>query len=158
MCSGVCLRRCAMRAVAGECGGESRAAACFKGAWTWGVHVLVARSARSGRASSESARVTTSLIGTVMPYDEKGHVCVRCMVLCIVLRVPGGRCVSHITCRDGRPLTGPKKSRFLVHKLFFRFLDHLLAGSEAEGSRHRRTHPGILGRPERWRAIQTKNL
>ena len=90
-----------MRAVAGECGDESRATACFKGAWTWGVHVLVARSARSGRASSESARLTTSLIGTVMPYDENGHVCVRCMVLCIVLRVPGGRRVSHITCRDG---------------------------------------------------------
>ena len=87
MCSGVRLRRCAMRTVAGECGDESEAATCFNGAWTWGVHVLVARSARSGRALSESARLTTSLIGTVMPYDERGHVCVWCMVLCIVLRV-----------------------------------------------------------------------
>ena len=98
-----------MRTVAGECGDESEAATCFKGAWTRGVHVLVARSARSGRALSESARLTTSLIGTVMPYDERGHVCVWCMVLCIVLRVPGGRRVSHITFRDGRPLLGPKK-------------------------------------------------
>ena len=98
-----------MRTVAGERGDKSKAVTCSKGAWTRGVHVLVARSARSGRALSESARLTTSLIGTVMPYDERGHVCVRCMVLCIVLRVPGGRRVSHITCRDGRPLPGPKK-------------------------------------------------
>ena len=55
------MRRCAMRTVAGECRDESEAATCFKGAWTWGVHVLVARSARSGRALSESARPMTSL-------------------------------------------------------------------------------------------------
>ena len=48
----------------------------------------------------------TSLIGTVMPYAERGHVCVRCMVLCVDLRVPGGQCVSHITCRDSRPVPG----------------------------------------------------
>ena len=97
-----------MRTVAGECGDESKAATCFKGALTRGVHVLIARSARSGRALSESARLTTSLIGTVMPYDERGHVCVWCMVLYIVLRVPGGRRIRYITCRDERPLPGPK--------------------------------------------------
>ena len=44
-----------MRTVAGECGDESEAAACFKGARRLGVHVVVARSARSGRLLSESA-------------------------------------------------------------------------------------------------------
>ena len=68
---------------------EAKVAACFNGVPTRAVHVLLARSARSGRALSESARLITSLIGTVMPYDEIGHVCVWCMVLCIVLRVPG---------------------------------------------------------------------
>ena len=66
------MRRCAMRAVAGECGDESRAAACFKGAWRWGVHVLVARSARSGRALSESAEgigfIKKHHVGAFVPW------------------------------------------------------------------------------------------
>ena len=62
------MRRCAMRTVAGECGDESSAETCFVGARTRVVHALVARSACSGRALSESARPVTSLIGTVMPY------------------------------------------------------------------------------------------
>jgi len=73
------LRRCAMRTAAGECGDESSAETCFVGAWTRVAHVLVARSACSGRALSESARPVTSLIGTVMLYDERGRVCVACV-------------------------------------------------------------------------------
>ena len=121
MCSGVCLRRCAMRTVAGEYGDESEAATCFKGAWTRGVHVLVARSARSGRAWSESARTMTSLIGTAMPYAERGHVCVRCMVLYVPLCVLGDQCVSHITCHDGKPLPGPRKVDSYYTNFFFAF-------------------------------------
>ena len=68
-----------MRTVAGECGDESSAETCFVGARTRVVHVLVARSACSGRALSESARPVTSLIGTVMLYDERGRVCVACV-------------------------------------------------------------------------------
>ena len=68
-----------MRAVDGEFGDEVKAATCFNGAWARAVHVVVARSACSGRALSESARSVTSLIGTVMPYDERGRVCVACV-------------------------------------------------------------------------------
>ena len=99
MCSGVRLRRCAMRTAAGECGDESTAARRFNGARTQVMHVLVARSARSGRALSESARPTTSLIGTVMPYAERGHVCVRCMnsVLLCVSQAVGALAISLAT-------------------------------------------------------------
>ena len=55
MCSSVCFSRCAMRAVAGEFGVESKAAACFKGAWVRAVHVVFAGSARNDRAWSEIA-------------------------------------------------------------------------------------------------------
>ena len=113
-----------MRTAAGEGGDESAAARRFNGARTRAVHVLVARSARSGRAWSESARPMTSLIGTAMPYAERGHVCVRCMVLCVPLCVLGGQCVSYITYRDGRPVPGPKKS-ILSTQTFFRFLGRL---------------------------------
>ena len=51
--SGVCFRRCAMRAVDGEFGDEVKAAACFNGVPTRAVHVVLARSACSGRALSE---------------------------------------------------------------------------------------------------------
>ena len=51
------------------------------GAWTQAVYVLVATSAHSSRALSESACPTTSLIDTVMPYDERGRVCVACVAL-----------------------------------------------------------------------------
>ena len=103
------MRRCAMRTAAGECGDESRAARRFNGARTRAVHVLVARSARSGRALSESASTDDLSQRYGQPYAQRGHVCVRCMVLCVALCVPGGQRVSHITCRDGRPLPCPKK-------------------------------------------------
>ena len=109
MGSGVCFRRCAMRAVAGEFGDEAKAAACFNGVPTRAVHVVLARSACSGRALSESASTDDLSQRYGQPYAQRGHVCVRCMVLCVALRVSGGQRVSHITCRDGRPLQGPKK-------------------------------------------------
>ena len=109
MGSGECFRRRAMRTVAGEFGVESRAATCFKGVRTRAVHVVLARSACSGRALSESVSNDDLSERYGQPYAQRGHVCVRCMVLCIALRVPGGRRVRYITCRDGRPLPGPKK-------------------------------------------------
>ena len=109
MGSGVCFRRCAMRAVDGEFGDEVKAAACFNGVPTRAVHVVLARSACSGRALSESASTDDLSERYGQPYAQRGHVCVRCMVLCVALRVSGGQRVSHITCRDGRPLPGPKK-------------------------------------------------
>ena len=98
-----------MRTVAGEFGIESRAAACFKSARTRDVHVVLARSACGGRALSESASTDDLSQRYGQPYAQRGHVCVWCMVLCVALRVPGGQRVNHITCRDGRPLPGPKK-------------------------------------------------
>ena len=109
MGSGVCFRRRAMRAVTGEFGIESRAAACFKGARRRAMDVVLARSVCSGRALSERASTDDLSERYGQPYAQRGHVCVRCMVLCVALRVSGGQRVSNITCRDGRPLPGPKK-------------------------------------------------
>ena len=117
MGSGVCLRRCAMRTVAGECGDESRSATCFKGAQTRDMHVLVARSACSGCALSAWVERKRSPDRT----DERGHVCVQCMVLCVDLLDPCGQCVSHITCRDGRPVPGPKKVDSYNTNFYFAF-------------------------------------
>ena len=144
MGSGVCLRRCAMRTVAGEFGDESRAARRFNGARARAVHVLVARSARSGRALSESARPMTSLIGTVMPYDERGHVCVRCMVLCVALRVPGGQCVSHITCRVGRARMGPRNVDSYYTNFSFAFWTVCQCNTSKESDRY---HQQITSKP-----------
>ena len=60
-------------------GDEVMAATWFNGAWARGVHVVVARIACSGHALGESARSVTSLSVTVMPYDERGRVCVACV-------------------------------------------------------------------------------
>ena len=70
-----------MDACAGECDLESMCAACLGGAPGPGMHVLHARSAREARALSESASLVTSLNGTVMPYAERGRVCVACVAI-----------------------------------------------------------------------------
>ena len=77
-----------MRAVAGEFGDEVKAAACFNGVPTRAVHVVLARSACSRRALSESASTDDLSQRYGQPYAQRGHVCVWCMVLCIILRVP----------------------------------------------------------------------
>ena len=122
MGSGVCSRRCAMRAVAGEFGDEAKAAACFNGVPTRAVHVVLARSACSRRALSESASTDDLSQRYGQPYAQRGHVCVWCMVLCIALCAPGGRRVRYITCRDGRPLQGPKKVDSQYTNFSFAFL------------------------------------
>ena len=65
-----------MRTVAGEFGVESQATACFKGARTRAVHVLLARSACKGRALSESASSDDLSERYGQPYAQRGHVCV----------------------------------------------------------------------------------
>ena len=137
MGSGVCSRRCAMRAVAGEFGIESRASACFNGVRTRAMHVVLARSACSGRALSESASTDDLSQRYGQPYAQRGHVCVRCMVLCVALRVSGGQRVSHITCRDDRPLQGPEKVDSYYTNFSFVFWT-VCAGPWCNASRHRR--------------------
>ena len=73
------------------------------------MDVVLARSACKDRALRESVSNDDLSQRYGQPYAQRGHVCVRCMVLCIAWRVPGGQRVSHITCRDGMPLPGPKK-------------------------------------------------
>ena len=34
------------------------------------------------------------------PYAERGHVCVSCVVLCVVVRVAAGQLVARIICGD----------------------------------------------------------
>ena len=69
-----------MESCAGECDFESMCAACLGGALGPGMHGLLARSASEARAlSSIASRLLTSLNVTVMPYAERGRVCVACV-------------------------------------------------------------------------------
>ena len=85
-----------MDACAGECDLESEHAACLGGAPGPGMHVLHARSAREARALSESASLVTSLNGTVMPYAERGRVCVACVAIQAAVNGLNGQCVDYI--------------------------------------------------------------
>ena len=89
-----------MRAVAGEFGDETKAAACFKGARRRASDVVIARSACKGRALRESASTDDLSERYGQPYAERGHVCVSCVVLCVVVRVAAGQLVARITCGD----------------------------------------------------------
>ena len=128
MCSGVCSRRCAMRAVAGEFGDETKAAACFKGARRRASDVVLARSACKGRALRESASTDDLSERYGQPYAERGHACVWCVVLCVALRVPGGHHIRLITCCDDRPLPallGRRKVDSYYTHFSCRFLGYL---------------------------------
>ena len=75
--SGVCFRRCAMRAVDGEFGDEVKAAACFNGVPTRAVHVVLARSACSGRALSEKVSNDDLSERYGQPYAQSQRSCLR---------------------------------------------------------------------------------
>ena len=70
-----------MLLAAGEYGFDSKAEAGWNGVLAWDLHVLCARTVREGRALSENGSIADLSEHTVMPYAERGHVCVRCMVL-----------------------------------------------------------------------------
>ena len=97
----MCSRRCAKQTGAGEFGDELVAAACFKGALRRGVGVLLAGSTCDGRASPESVPIDDLSQRYGQPYAERGHICVSCVVLCVVVRVAAGQLVARIICGDG---------------------------------------------------------
>ena len=77
------------------------------------MDVVLARSACSGRALRESVSTDDLSERYGQPYAERGHVCVRCMVLCVGLRVPGGRRVTALAivlAVIGGLFQAPKKS------------------------------------------------
>ena len=100
MCSGVCSRRCAKQTGAGEFGDELVAAACFKGARRWGAGVVLAGSACGGCVLRASVPIDDLSQRYGQPYAERGHVCVSCVVLCVVVRVAAGQLVARIICGD----------------------------------------------------------
>ena len=90
-----------MQTGVGQCGDESRAARCFKGARRRGVDVVLAGSTCKGRALRESVPIDDLSQRYGQPYAERGHICVSCVVLCVVVRVAAGQLVARIICDDG---------------------------------------------------------
>ena len=70
-----------MESCAGECDLESMHAACSGGAPGPGMLGLHARSAIEARALSESVSLVDLSQRTVMPYAERGRVCVACVAI-----------------------------------------------------------------------------
>ena len=70
-----------MEACAGVCEFESTCAACLGGAPGPGMHGLHSRSAIEARALSESVSLVDLSQRTVMPYAERGRVCVACAAI-----------------------------------------------------------------------------
>jgi len=71
------------------------------------VGVVLAGSMCKGRALQESVSMDDLSQRYGQPYAERGHVCVSCVVLCVVVRVSAGHLVASITCGaggDGRVL------------------------------------------------------
>ena len=70
------------------------AAACFKGALRRGVGVLLAESTCDGRVLPESVSSNDLSQRYGQPYAERGHICVSCVVMCVVVRVAAGQLVA----------------------------------------------------------------
>ena len=114
-------------AAGGEKRDESTAGTPLSCVAAWAVHALCARRPCESRTMSENVSTADLSQRYGSPYAERGHVCVRCMVLCVAERVRGGRGVRP-HARGGRRVLegrGPAERRFFTHTLFFRFLDHL---------------------------------
>ena len=62
---------------------------------------MLAGSACDGRALRESVLNHDLSQRYGQPYAERGHVCVFCVVLCVVVRVAPGQLVARIICDDG---------------------------------------------------------
>ena len=62
---------------------------------------MLAGSACDGRALRESVLNHDLSQRYGQPYAERGHVCVSCVVLCVVVRVAAGQLVASIICGDG---------------------------------------------------------
>ena len=78
-----------MEACAGVCEFESTCAACLGGAPGPGMHGLHARSAIEARALSESVSLVDLSQRTVMPYAERGWICVSGSHVCVYARCSG---------------------------------------------------------------------
>ena len=63
--------------------------------------VLLAGSTCDGRVLPESVSNDDLSQRYGQPYAERGHICVSCVVLCVVVRVVAGQLVDRIICGDG---------------------------------------------------------
>ena len=85
---------------AGECSDESAAATRLMGARRRGPGVVLAGSSCDGRVLPESVSNDDLSQRYGQPYAERGHVCVSCVALCVVVRVAAGQLVARIICGD----------------------------------------------------------
>ena len=94
--------------------------------------MVCARTAREGLVMSESGSIADLSQHTVMPYAERGWICVSgshvCVYACCSARLKRpGCCTLCILLSSGGH--GLPKSRFLLHKLLLHFIAHLLCAS-----------------------------
>ena len=120
-----------MLLAAGEYGFDWKAEAGWNGVLAWALHVVCARTAREGHALSESGSIADLSEHTVMPYAERGWICVSGSHVCVYARCSARRrrpcrCTWCMWWSPGGH--GLPKSRFLLHKLFFRFIGYLAVG------------------------------
>ena len=87
----------------------------------WAVHALCARRPCESRTMSENVSTADLSQRYGSPYAERGHVCVRCMVLCVAERVRGGRGVRPHARGGRRVLEGPLKGDSLHTHFSFAF-------------------------------------
>ena len=81
--------------------------------WAWALHVLCARTVREGRALSENGSIADLSEHTVMPYAERGWICVSGshMYVCmhVVQHVSDGQVVVFYAYRGRPAVTGSRK-------------------------------------------------
>ena len=108
-------------AAGGEKRDESTAGTPLSCVAAWAVHALCARRPCESRTMSENVSTADLSQRYGSPYAERGHVCVRCVVLCVAARVRGGRGVRP-HARGGRTaLEGPPKGDSLHTHFSFAF-------------------------------------
>ena len=108
-------------AAGGEKRDESTAGTPLSCVAAWAVHALCARRPCESRTMSENVSTADLSQRYGSPYAERGHVCVRCMVLCVAERVRGGRGVRPHARGGRRALEGPLKGDSLLTHFSFAF-------------------------------------
>ena len=108
-------------AAGGEKRDESTAGTPLSCVAAWAVHALCARRPCESRTMSENVSTADLSQRYGSPYAERGHVCVRCMVLCVAERVRGGRGVRPHARGGRRALEGPLKGDSLHTHFSFAF-------------------------------------
>mgnify|MGYP007042565172 FL=1 len=108
-------------AAGGEKRDESTAGTPLSCVAAWAVHALCARRPCESRTMSENVSTADLSQRYGSPYAERGHVCVRCVVLCVAARVRGGRGVRPHARGGRRVLEGPPKGDSLHTHFSFAF-------------------------------------